>query len=151
MELSEGLIRPADRRRRDVEDYGMSYPLFTVSVKAAQHSYSDKKGFQRKAWQYFRRYVINQPEEPVYTHGKFNSLEDWHSLPDMPSQEIPVTGTKASWLTGPLHRKDLQHWQKSDAALKDGPTPAPMPKAARELVLKGRKIVVYDNVKLRGW
>ena len=58
-----------------------------------------------------------------------------------------MTGTKEYWLTGPMTCKNLQFWQDCDAAIAKGPTPAPLPKAAREVLLQGRKVVVYDNVK----
>ena len=148
MELAEGFIRPANRQRRDVQDYGMTYPQSTVRVKAAQHSYSAAASFRRKAFQHFRQFVKKQPEDSIYKHGRFKTLEDWwHSLPDVPNATTNVTGTKEYWLTGPMTCKNLQFWQECDAALKMGPTPAPLPKAAREVLLQGRKVVVYDNVK----
>ena len=95
MELAEGLIRPANRQRRDVQDYGMIYPQFTVKVKAAQHSYSASATFRRKAVQHHRQFVKNQPDDSVYRHGRFTCLEDWwHSLPDKPNATTNVTGTK---------------------------------------------------------
>ena len=83
MEMSEGLIRPSDRPRRELPDYGMRYPLFTVTVIAAQHSYSANATFRRNALQHFRKFVTNQSDESKNTHGEFKILEDWwHSLPD---------------------------------------------------------------------
>ena len=46
-----------------------------------------------------------------------------------------------------MTNKNLQYWQDCDAAIAKGPRPAPMPKAARAELLKGRKVVVYDSVK----
>ena len=126
----------------------MIYPLFTVTVKAAKHSYSEAATFRRKALGHHKQYVRDQSEESIYKHGRFTCLEDWwHSLPDKPNSTTSATGSKQYWETGPMTNKNLKHWQDCDAAIAKGPTPAPMSRANREVLLQGRNVVVYDNVK----